>query len=113
MGSAVELDVDGRAVRLSSPDKVYFPARGYTKRDVAEYYLAVAPGVLRGLRDRPTTLQRFPDGVEGEFFYQKRAPGACRSGWRPPGSPSPAAGAPTRSARPSRPPCCGPPTWAV
>ncbi|MEW1907377.1 non-homologous end-joining DNA ligase [Kitasatospora sp. NPDC085895] len=72
--TAVELEVDGRSVRLSNPDKVYYPARGFTKRDVAEYYLAVAPGVLRGLRDRPTTLQRFPDGVEGEFFYQKRAP---------------------------------------
>ncbi|WP_344324411.1 non-homologous end-joining DNA ligase [Kitasatospora putterlickiae] len=70
----MELDVAGRTVRLSNPDKVYFPERGFTKRDVAEYYLAVADGVLRGLRDRPTTLQRFPDGVEGEFFYQKRAP---------------------------------------
>ncbi|WP_406208153.1 non-homologous end-joining DNA ligase [Kitasatospora sp. NBC_01560] len=74
MGSAVELDVAGRSVRLSNPDKVYYPERGFTKLDVAQYYLAVADGVLRGLRDRPTTLQRFPDGVEGEFFYQKRAP---------------------------------------
>ena len=73
-GKAVELDVAGRAVRLSNPDKVYFPERGYTKLDVAQYYLAVAEGVLRGLRERPTTLQRFPDGVHGEFFYQKRAP---------------------------------------
>ena len=74
MAGAVELDVAGRAVRLSNPDKVYFPERGYTKLDVAQYYLAVAEGVLRGLRERPTTLQRFPDGVTGEFFYQKRAP---------------------------------------
>ncbi|MFJ7280074.1 non-homologous end-joining DNA ligase [Kitasatospora sp. NPDC098663] len=74
MGSAVELDVAGRSVRLSNPDKVYYPERGFTKLDVAQYYLAVADGVLRGLRDRPTTLQRFPDGVDGEFFYQKRAP---------------------------------------
>jgi DNA ligase D len=71
---AVELDVAGRTVRLSHPDKTYYPERGFTKLDVAQYYLAVADGVLRGLRDRPTTLQRFPDGVEGEFFYQKRAP---------------------------------------
>ncbi|MGW2848700.1 non-homologous end-joining DNA ligase [Streptomyces sp. NPDC001274] len=70
----MELDVDGRAVRLSNPDKVYFPEKGYTKRDVAEYFLAVAPGITRALRDRPTTLQRFVDGIEGEFFYQKRAP---------------------------------------
>ncbi|QKW23458.1 DNA polymerase domain-containing protein [Kitasatospora sp. NA04385] len=73
-GAAVELEVGGRTVRLSNPSKVYYPEPGYTKRDVAEYYLAVAPGVLRGLRERPTTLQRFPDGVDGEFFYQKRAP---------------------------------------
>ncbi|MCX5108038.1 non-homologous end-joining DNA ligase [Streptomyces sp. NBC_00378] len=71
---AVELEAGGRAVRLSNPDKVYFPEKGYTKRDVAEYFLAVGPGITRALRDRPTTLQRFVDGVEGEFFYQKRAP---------------------------------------
>lgn len=73
-GKAVELDAGGRAVRLSNPDKVYFPEKGYTKRDVAEYFLAVGPGITRALRNRPTTLQRFVDGVEGEFFYQKRAP---------------------------------------
>ncbi|MDX3328153.1 non-homologous end-joining DNA ligase [Streptomyces sp. ME02-6979-3A] len=70
----MELDVDGRAVRLSNPDKVYFPEKGYTKKDVADYFQAVGPGILRALRERPTTLQRFVDGVEGEFFYQKRAP---------------------------------------
>ncbi|MEE1929220.1 non-homologous end-joining DNA ligase [Streptomyces sp. TRM 70351] len=74
MGEAVELDVGGRAVRLSHPEKVYFPERGFTKRDVAEYYVAVGGGILRALRNRPTTLQRHPDGVTGEFFYQKRAP---------------------------------------
>ncbi|MEU7641460.1 MULTISPECIES: non-homologous end-joining DNA ligase [unclassified Streptomyces] len=71
---AVELEVAGRTVRVSNPDKTYYPERGFTKLDVAQYYLAVADGVLRGLRDRPTTMQRFPDGVTGEFFYQKRAP---------------------------------------
>lgn len=70
----MELDVAGRAVRVTNPDKTYYPERGFTKLDVARYYVAVADGVLRGLRDRPTTMQRFPDGVEGEFFYQKRAP---------------------------------------
>lgn len=66
--------MDGRAVRLSNPDKVYFPEKGYTKKDVADYFQAVGPGILRALRERPTTLQRFVDGVEGDFFYQKRAP---------------------------------------
>ncbi|MFF9073317.1 non-homologous end-joining DNA ligase [Streptomyces sp. NPDC014872] len=70
----MELEAGGRTVRLSSPDKIYFPEPGYTKRDVAEYFRAVGPGITRALRDRPTTLQRFVDGVQGEFFYQKRAP---------------------------------------
>ena len=74
MAETVELDVGGRAVRLSSPGKVYFPERGFTKLDLARYYLAVGDGVLRALRDRPTTLERYPDGVEGESFFQKRAP---------------------------------------
>ncbi|MGW5862797.1 non-homologous end-joining DNA ligase [Streptomyces sp. NPDC055239] len=73
-GKAVELDAGGRPVRLSSPDKVVFPERGFTKLDVARYFLAVGDGIVRALRDRPTTLQRFPDGVTGEFFYQKRVP---------------------------------------
>jgi DNA ligase D len=74
---AEELDVDGIAVRLSNPDKVYFPKLGSkgTKRRLAEYYLAVAGGpMLSPLRDRPTHLQRFPDGIDGEEIYQKRMP---------------------------------------
>jgi DNA ligase D len=71
---AEELDVDGVAVRLTSPDKVYFPEPGYTKRDVVDHYLAVADRMVALLRDRPTHLQRFPDGIEGEEIYQKRIP---------------------------------------
>ncbi|EOM75322.1 ATP-dependent DNA ligase [Rhodococcus rhodnii] len=75
---AEELDVDGTPVRLSSPDKVYFPALGDggSKRTVVEYYRTVATNgaLLRAVRDRPTHLQRFPDGVEGEEVYQKRIP---------------------------------------
>ncbi|MBZ9644945.1 DNA polymerase domain-containing protein, partial [Streptomyces sp. PSKA30] len=74
MGEAVELRAGGRTVRLSSPDKVFFPERGFTKLDLARYYQAVAPGILRALRNRPTTLERYPDGVTGESFFQKRAP---------------------------------------
>lgn len=74
MGEAVELEAGGRSVRLSSPDKVFFPERGFTKLDLARYYQAVAPGILRALRNRPTTLERYPDGVSGESFFQKRAP---------------------------------------
>lgn len=64
----------GRTVRISSPEKVYFPERGFTKLDVARYFVAVGEGITRALRDRPTTLERYPDGVTGEWFYQKRAP---------------------------------------
>ncbi|SOD62368.1 DNA ligase D [Streptomyces zhaozhouensis] len=74
MAEATEVTVGGRAVRVSNPGKVYFPERGFTKLDVVEYYRSVAEGALRALRDRPTTLQRFPDGIDGESFFQKRAP---------------------------------------
>ena len=74
MADAVELDVGGRAVRLSNPDRVYFPARGETKLDLARYYLAVGDGIVRALRDRPCMLHRFPTGVSGEKVHQKRLP---------------------------------------
>src|SRR5215831_9586017 len=64
----------GREVAISNPDKVLFPQAGYTKLDVVRYYLAVAEGALRGSGGRPNMLVRFPNGIEGEFFYQKRAP---------------------------------------
>ncbi|WP_199443896.1 non-homologous end-joining DNA ligase [Umezawaea beigongshangensis] len=74
MAQHIELEVGGRAVRVSSPDKLYFPDRGITKRQVVEYYLSVADPLLKVLRDRPTTLKRYVDGVTGEAFYQKRVP---------------------------------------
>ncbi len=72
--SPVELQVGGRAVRLSSPDRVYFPERGWTKLDVANYYISVGEGVLRALRERPTMLHRFPKGLAGAKVHQKRLP---------------------------------------
>src|SRR6187551_3645543 len=77
---AVEIEVDGRDVRVSNPDKVFFPARGETKLDLVRYYLAVGEGALRGVYERPTVLKRYPNGAEGEFFYQKRVP-ASRPDW--------------------------------
>ncbi|MGK5729860.1 non-homologous end-joining DNA ligase [Streptomyces sp. URMC 124] len=71
---ALELTVGERTVRLSHPEKVYFPERGFTKYDLARYYLGVADGIVRALKDRPTTMERYPDGVTGESFFQKRAP---------------------------------------
>ena len=72
--------VDGREVSISNPGKVLFPDAGYTKLDVVHYYLSVAGGALRGAGGRPTVLVRYPDGIGGEFFYQKRAP-AARPPW--------------------------------
>ena len=83
---AVELEVGGRTVRVSNPDKVYFAERGLTKLDVVQYFLSVGDGILGALRDRPTTLERWPSGVfegaklstradnRGDAFYQKRVP---------------------------------------
>ncbi|MET0966320.1 MAG: non-homologous end-joining DNA ligase [Nakamurella sp.] len=83
---AVELEVGGRAVRVSNPEKVYFAERGLTKLDVVQYFLSVGDGILGALRDRPTTLERWPSGVfegaklstradnRGDAFYQKRVP---------------------------------------
>jgi bifunctional non-homologous end joining protein LigD len=68
------LEVAGRQVTLTNPDKVYFPKAGYTKRDLVLYYQAVAEGALRGAGGRPMALKRFVNGAEGEFFFQKRAP---------------------------------------
>jgi DNA ligase D len=86
VADATEFEVDGHAVRVSSPGKPYFPELGITKSDVVRYFLAVGDGILGALRDRPTTLERWPGGVvegaklatradsRGDAFYQKRVP---------------------------------------
>jgi DNA ligase D len=73
-GDAVELEVGERTVRISNPDRVYFPERGETKLDLANYYLSVGDGIVRALRERPCMLHRFPTGVSGEKVHQKRLP---------------------------------------
>jgi DNA ligase D len=69
-----EVHVGERTVRLSNPDRVYFPATGATKRDLVDYYLAVGPGIVNALRERPCMLHRFPTGLSGEKVHQKRVP---------------------------------------
>jgi DNA ligase D len=71
---AVELEVENRVVRITNPERVYFPARGETKMDLVEYYLAVGDGIVNALRERPCMLHRFPEGVSGEKVHQKRIP---------------------------------------
>ena len=63
-----------RTVRISNPDRIYFPALGLTKLDLVEYYLAVGPGIVNALRERPCMLHRFPSGLDGEKVHQKRVP---------------------------------------
>ena len=68
------IEAAGREVRISNPGKVFFPAPGLTKLDLVSYYVECEEAVVRHLRERPTTLKRWVDGVGGEFFFQKRVP---------------------------------------
>jgi bifunctional non-homologous end joining protein LigD len=70
----VELEVQGRRVRLTNLDKVFFPETGATKRDLLQYYADVAPVLLPHLRDRAMVMKRYPNGAAGDFFFMKRAP---------------------------------------
>jgi len=70
----VEVEVEGRRLSLSNLDKVMYPATGFTKGQVIDYYTRVAPALLPHLRDRPLTLKRYPNGVDGQHFYEKRCP---------------------------------------
>jgi DNA ligase D len=71
---AVEIDVGPRTVRITNPDRVYFPATGATKRDLVEYYLSVGDGIVNALRERPCMMHRFPTGLSGGKVHQKRVP---------------------------------------
>ncbi len=70
----VELEVGDRTVRISNPDRVYFPAHGWTKLDLVNYYISVGDGIVNALRDRPCMMHRFPEGLAGEKVHQKRVP---------------------------------------
>src|SRR5207248_1694438 len=70
----VELELGGRTVKVTNPDKVYFPARGETKLDLVNYFVAVGDGIVRALYERPCQLKRQPEGVGGEVIWQKRVP---------------------------------------
>jgi bifunctional non-homologous end joining protein LigD len=74
MPNKAELSVGDRKIQVSNLDKVLYPKAGFTKGQVIDYYIRVAPVLLPHLRDRPLTMKRYPDGVEGEFFYEKNCP---------------------------------------
>jgi bifunctional non-homologous end joining protein LigD len=71
---AIEVEVEGRRILLKNLDKVFYPEVGFTKGDVVDYYARIAPALLPHLQDRPLTLKRYPEGVQGPFFYEKRCP---------------------------------------
>lgn len=70
----IEVEVGGRAVRVTSPQKIYFPALGLTKKDLIDYYIAAGEAALRGVYNRPVVLKRYVRGIDKDFFFQKRAP---------------------------------------
>ena len=72
--SSLEVEVEGRQLKLSNLDKVFYPEPGFTKGQVIDYYTRVAPVLLPHLRARPLTMKRYPNGVEGKFFYEKECP---------------------------------------
>jgi bifunctional non-homologous end joining protein LigD len=72
--ATVEVEVRGKKLRLSNLDKVMYPEPGFTKGQVIDYYSRIAPALLPHLKDRPLTLKRYPDGVEGQHFYEKQCP---------------------------------------
>jgi DNA ligase D len=74
------LELDGHEVRVSNPDKLFFPERGVTKMDLVNYYLECEQAVVRHLRERPTVMKRWVDGVQGKPFFQKRVPDSA-PGW--------------------------------
>src|SRR5881398_3152010 len=74
MPNKAELIVEERKIQVSNLDKVLYPKVGFTKGQVIDYYIRVAPVLLPHLKDRPLTMKRYPNGVEGEFFYEKNCP---------------------------------------
>src|SRR6202795_2866066 len=80
MSDKSELIVEDRKIQVSNLDKVLYPKVGFTKGQVIDYYIRIAPVLLPHLKDRPLTMKRYPDGVEGEFFYEKNCP-SHRPAW--------------------------------
>ena len=79
-GQGREVEIDGRRLSITNLDKVLYPETGFTKGEVIDYYARIGPAILPHLRDRPLTVIRFPDGVEGKHFFEKNSP-AHRPDW--------------------------------
>jgi bifunctional non-homologous end joining protein LigD len=74
MGQKTQLEIGGRTIEVSNLDKIFYPKAGFTKGQVIDYYINISPFLLPHLKNRPVTLKRYPDGVEGFFFYEKQSP---------------------------------------
>jgi bifunctional non-homologous end joining protein LigD len=74
MSNPSQLNVDGTNVKVTNLDKIFYPKTGFTKGDVIDYYVRISPYLLPHLKNRPITLKRYPNGVEGFFFYEKQCP---------------------------------------
>jgi bifunctional non-homologous end joining protein LigD len=74
VSTAIEIEVEGKQLKLSNLDKVFYPKTGFTKGELIDYYTRVAPVLLPHLEGRPLTMKRYPNGVEGKFFYEKECP---------------------------------------
>src|SRR5258708_34672115 len=85
MPPLVQVEVDGRRLKLSNLDKTFYPSVGFTKGAVIDYYTRIAPALVPHMAGRPLTLKRYPDGVEGQHFYEKNCP-SPRPEWFRPGS---------------------------
>ena len=72
--TSVEVKIEGRTLKLTNLGKVLYPEVGFTKAQVIDYYTRIAPVLLNHTRDHPLTLKRYPNGVDGEFFYEKNCP---------------------------------------
>src|SRR6266571_8910094 len=74
MAKTATIEIEGKELKLSNLDKVLYPAAGFTKAQLIDYYVRIAPYLLPHLRDRPLTMKRYPEGVNGFFFYEKNCP---------------------------------------
>src|SRR5687768_8853684 len=74
-GTEGQLEIDGRTISITNLGKVMYPETGFTKGEIIDYYIKISPAVLPHLKNRPLTMKRFPDGIHGNFFYEKNAPG--------------------------------------
>ena len=109
--AGVDVEIEGRELKVSNLDKVLYPEAGFTKGQVIDYYTRISPVLLPHLKRRPLTLKRYPNGVSDKFFYEKNCPNTGRRGWRRRPSSAGATRPWTTASATTSPPSSGWPTW--